>query len=135
MAKAKKIIISLICLALLGLTFMIGGFVGFNNGYGFRIYQASIGDSYSTVRALEMINAGEISGAKKHLEAELDTQLIEHWSGLINKPVNFALFPQNEEAVNHLMSEVARYRKSNPRKVDDVKVEDAIQTVVNRYKK
>jgi hypothetical protein len=135
MTKSKKIIISLICLALLTLTFLAGGFVGFNNGYAFRVYHASIADSYYTMGTLETLKSGDITGAQRQLERLLDSQLMEHWSGLINKPLKFTFLPNDDETTNKLMSRVANYRKNNPRKNDDAKVEEAIQTVVCRYSK
>ena len=135
MTKSKKIIISLICLALLALTFLAGSFVGFNNGYAFRVYHASVADSYFTMGTLETLKSGDITGAQKQLERLLDSQLMEHWSGLINKPLKFTILPDDDETTNKLMSRVANYRKNNPRKIDDAKVEEAIQTVVRRYSK
>ncbi len=135
MIKSKKIIISLICLALLALTILAAGFVGFNKGYAFRVYHASIADSYYTVGTLETLKSGDITGAQKQLERLLDSQLMEHWSGLINKPLKFTFLPNDHETTIKLMSRVANYRKNNPRKIDDAKVEEAIQTVVRRYSK
>ena len=135
MTKLKKVIMGVVFVILLCGAFMAGGFVGFSNGYGFRVFQASVGDSFSTFRALEMINAGDIPGAKKHLEMELDTQIIKHWSGLINKPLNFTMLSPNQEAINNLMGRVVAYRTTRPIQADDVKVKEAIETVISRYKK
>jgi len=73
MTKSKKIIISIICLALLSLAFLVGGFVGFNNGYAYRVYHASVADSYFTMRTLEMLKSGDINGAEKQLASQLDS--------------------------------------------------------------
>jgi hypothetical protein len=82
-----------------------------------------------------MLKTGDLTGAQNQLESTLDTQIMEHWGGLINKPLNFTMFSQDEEAVSKLMSKVAAYRKSNPHKIDDAEVKKAIETVVNRYNK
>jgi hypothetical protein len=135
MAKPKKIVVSIVCFTLLSLAFLIGGFVGFSNGYAFRVYHASIADSYFTMRTLQMLKSGDIDGAEKQLASQLDSQLMEHWSGLINKPLRFTILPVDDQATNQIMFQVATYRRENPRKIDNAKVEEAIQTVVNRYKK
>lgn len=133
MTKLKKIILSVVFLLLLCVSFIAGGFLGFSEGYAYRVYQGSIGDSFSTYRALEMINAGDITGAKKHLEMELDTEIIEHWSGLHSRPYIFNMLVENEVATNQLMSKVAAYRKTRPPITEDAKVKAAIESVVKKY--
>ncbi len=135
MVKSKKIVNIVVVIFLVASAFIAGGFVGFNNGYAFRVYHASIADSYFTMGTLETLKSGDITGAQKQLERLLDTQLMEHWSGLINKPLKFTLLTEDDETTNKLMSRVATYRKNHPRKIDDAKVEEAIQTVVRRYSK
>lgn len=135
MTTLKKIILGIIFISLLAGAFMAAGFVGFNKGYAYSVFHFSILDSYFTVRALESLKNGDINGAKNQLEGVLDMHLLEHWGGLINKPLNFALFSHDDEAMNQLMSKVAAYRIRNPRKNDDAKVEEALQTVVNHYRK
>jgi hypothetical protein len=135
MTKSKKIVISIVCLALLSLAFLVGGFVGFNNGYAFRVYHASVADSYSTMRTLENLKSGDINQAEKQLESQLDSQLMEHWTGLVNKPLKFTFVPVDDQAISQIMSQVATYRRNNPREIDDAKVKEAIEAVVARYKK
>ncbi|MDP2682611.1 MAG: hypothetical protein Q8P28_07385 [Deltaproteobacteria bacterium] len=135
MTRSRKIVVGIVLVILLCGAFMAGGFIGFNNGYAFRVFQASVAESYFTMRTLELLNAGDLAEAKKYLESELDSHIIEHWSGLINKPLNFTMLSQNDEAINRLMSKVVAYRTINPRKIDDAKVKETIETVVNRYKK
>jgi hypothetical protein len=135
MSPKRKIFMGFVILILLCIAFVSGAFIGFSQGYSYRVFHASVGDAYSTFRALEMINSGDIDAAKKHLEMALDTQIVEHWSGLVYKPLNLSLLPQNETATNQLMSRVAAYRKTQPPITDDAKVKMAIETVVNRYQK
>jgi hypothetical protein len=135
MTKSRKILIGIVCLVILTGTFIAGGFIGFTNGYAYRAFQVSIGDSYLTMRKLEMLNSDDISGVKKQLESDLDTELIEHWSGLINTPWSFRLLPQNDTATNKLMAKVVAYRKINPSTMNDPKVKEAIETVITRYEK
>jgi predicted helicase len=87
------------------------------------------------MRALEMLNSNDIGGAKKHLEMDLDTKIIEHWNGLVNKPWSFSLLPQNEDATNKLMAKVVAYRKMTPSITNEPQVKEAIETVINRYQK
>ncbi len=133
MTTKRKIYLGLILLTLLSITFAFGSVFGFYQGYSYRVFQASVGDAYQTFRVLEMINSGDSKSAKKSLEMELDTRLIEHWGGLINKPLNLSLLPENHAATNRLMSYVVAYRKTRPAIIDDEQVKKAIETVVNRY--
>ena len=135
MVKSKKIVSIVVFIFLVACSFIAGGFVGFSNGYAYRVYHASVADSYFTMGTLESLKSGDITGAQKQLERLLDSQIMEHWSGLINKPLKFTILPEDDETTKQLMSRVATYRKNNPRKIDDTKVEEAIQTVVRRYSK
>ncbi len=82
-----------------------------------------------------MLNSNDTSGAKKQLEMDLDTKIIEHSSGLINKPWSFSLLPQNEDATNKLMAKVVAYRKTTPLITNNAKVKESIETVIKRYEK
>ncbi len=135
MTKSRRLLVGVLSLILFCGTFIVGGFVGFTNGYAYRAYQASVTDSYLTMSALEMLNSNDIAGAKKHLEMDLDTKIIEHWSGMVNKPWSFSLLPQNEDATNKLMAKVVDYRKTAPSNTSDPKVKEAIETVIKRYEK
>jgi len=135
MTKSKKIFVSIACLALLGFSFLTGSFIGFSNGYAFSVYHASVMDSYYIMRALELLKSSDIKGAENKLESQLDTKLVEHWTGLANKPLRFSFEPIDNDAISQIMSKVATYRRNNPQKSDDAEVEEAIQTVVNRYAK
>jgi hypothetical protein len=135
MKKSRKILIGILCLLIFCGTFMIGAFIGWGYGYAYRAYQVSIGDSYLTMRKLEMLKSDDISGVEKQLESDLDVELIEHWSGLVNKPLYISLLPQNESATNKLMAKVVAYRKANPTTMSDPKVKEAIATVIKRYDK
>jgi hypothetical protein len=135
MAKLKKLLAGIVFLILLCGAFIAGGFVGFINGYSYRVFEASVDNSYFSVKTLEMLDAGDVSGAKTQLETELDSQIVEHWSGVINKPLNFGMRPQNDKATNEIMAKVASYRKTNPHQAQDAKVLEAVESVVSRYKK
>ncbi len=134
-SKYKKVLLSILFVMFVCVAFIVGGFIGFNNGYSYRVFQASVGGSYSTFRAIQMINSGDIKGAKNHLEMELDTEIIEHWSGLENRPFIFNMLVENEAATNQLMPKVAAYRKTRPPITEDAKVKAAIEKVVKKYNK
>jgi hypothetical protein len=72
---------------------------------------------------------------ERQLESDLDTELIEHWGGLVNKPLYTSLLPQNDDAINNLMAKVVAYRKTHPTTMNDPKVKEAIETVIRRYEK
>lgn len=133
--KLKKILTGIVFLILLCGAFIAGGFIGFINGYSYHVFQASAGNSYFSVRTLELLNSGDVSGAKTQLETELDSQIVEHWNGIVHKPLNFGMLPEDDKATNDLMAKVATYRKTNPPKAEDAKVIEAIESVVHRYKK
>jgi len=135
MARYKKVLLGILFVTIACGFFIVGGFVGFDNGYSYRVFQASVGDSYSTLRTIQMINSGDIKGAKKHLEMELDTEILEHWSGLSNKPFIFNMLVENEVATKQLMAKVVAYRKTGPPITEDTKVKAAIDSVVIKYNK
>jgi hypothetical protein len=133
MSKAKKVIWVLLIAALVFIAFIIGGIVGFNDGYAYHSFIASTSDAYLTLSTIESIDSNETVAAKAKLEQQLDARLIEHWAGLVHKPLSFNLLPQNEEAVKKLMGKVAKYRKAHPQKIENPQVKSAIEAVITRY--
>lgn len=131
---AKKVISSLLFLMLLFVAFVTGGFIGYSNGYAYRSFSTSSTDAFITLRTLEAINSRKAATAKEELEQQLDTQMVVHWAGLVNRPLDyFSPVRQDEEAVRSLMSKVAAYRKRHPSKTSDPDIRTAIETVVTRY--
>jgi hypothetical protein len=131
----KKILWGLLFFVLLISAFFVGAFIGFNNGYAYRIFHAATSDAYITLCTIEAINAHEQVTAQAQLEQELDAHIVKHWDGLVNRPYDFIFLPQNDEAMRIPMGKVAEYRKAHPSKTTDAKVKAAIDSVVNRYHK
>jgi hypothetical protein len=134
MSLAKKAIWSLVFLLILFAVFFTGGFIGYNNGYAYRSFYASTTDAYITLRTIEAINSRKAAAAKEDLEQQLDTQIVEHWVGLVNKPLNyFSPARHDEDVVKNLMSKVAAYRKRHPSTTTDPDIKNAIEAVITLY--
>ena len=134
MSIAKKVMWSLLFLFMLFAAFFTGGFIGYSNGYAYRSFYASTTDAYITLRTIESINSRKAAAAKEDLEQQLDTQIVEHWVGLVNKPLNyFSPARQDEDVVKNLMSKVAAYRRRHPSKTADPDTINAIEAVATRY--
>ena len=134
MSIVRKVLWSLLLLILLSGAFFTGGYIGFTNGYAYRSFYASTTDAYITLRTIEAINSRKAAAAKEDLEQQLDTQIVEHWVGLVNKPLNyFSPARQDEDVVKNLMSKVAAYRKGHPSKTTDPDIKNAIEAVITLY--
>ena len=134
MSIAKKVMWSLLFLFMLFAAFFTGGFIGYSNGYAYRSFYASTTDAYITLRTIESINSRKAAAAKEDLEQQLDTQIVEHWVGLVNKPLNyFSPARHDEDVVKNLMGKVAAYRKRHPSKTTDPDIKNAIEAVITLY--
>ena len=134
MSIVRKVLWSLLLLILLSGAFFTGGYIGFTNGYAYRSFYASTTDAYITLRTIEAINSRKAAAAREDLEQQLDTRIVEHWAGLVNKPLDyFSPVKQDEEVVKNLMSKVAAYRRRHPSKTADPDTINAIEAVATRY--
>ena len=134
MSLSNKVLWSLLFLLLVISAFFVGAFIGYSNGYEYRSFYASTTDAYVTLRTIEALSSRKSSVAKDDLEQQLDTQIVEHWVGLVNKPLNyFSPARQDDEVVRNLMSKVAAYRKRYPSKTADPEIKKAIEAVVTLY--
>jgi hypothetical protein len=134
MSRIKKALWGLLLLIILCGSFYAGGIIGFNRGYAYSVFSRSPTEAYLTLSALESVNSGDIIAVKKQLESQLDTHIIEHWSGLSNKPVTlFNMLPYDAKSVNKLMSKVAAYRAQQPSTSDDPIIKECINDVIGRY--
>lgn len=134
MSMTKKIFWPLLLLVLLCAAFFAGGYIGYSNGYAYRSFYASTTDAYLTLRTLEAMQSRKPASVREDLEQQLDRQIVEHWAGLIGKPLDyFSPVKQEDDVVKNLMSKVAAYRKKHPSKSSDPDTIVAIEAVVARY--
>jgi hypothetical protein len=138
MSTAKIVVWSLLVLALALVSYFAGTSLGYDRGYAigyaYHGFSNSSTNAYVTLSTIETLRARKTASAKEDLEQRLDTEIVEHWAGIVNLPAD-AFIPtrQDEESVRKLMGKVAAYRKKRPTRATDPAVRSAIEEVVARY--
>ena len=138
MSIVKRIAASLVFLSLLIGTYYAGRSAGYTKGYdsGFAYHQFSNSSSnaFITLRNIETLNSRKRAVAMEDLEQRLDTEILEHWTGIVSIPPE-AVIPmrQDDETVRKIMGKVAAYRKKHPSRTTNPVVRSAIESVVARY--
>jgi hypothetical protein len=138
MSIVKKVAASFVFLSLLVGAYYAGRSEGYSKGYdtGFTYHQfsSSSSNAFVTLRNIETFNSRKRAAAMEDLEQRLDTEIIEHWAGIVSMPPD-AVIPvrQDEETAKKIMSKVAAYRKKHPTRTTNPAYRSAIESVVARY--
>lgn len=129
----KKITIGVILFLIVGgISFFVGGVIGFVQGFGYRTVLIAPTEGLLTVSLLKAIREGRIDTGVDLLEASLDSHIIEYSTRKGQECLLFDMFCMSQYD-GTFMERIAKYRKQYPTKATDTEVKKRIEQTLKKY--